>query len=503
MKSIDWKGEMKIGFPKKMLFLAMALVLIIPILIYANDYYEERVKAIEEHDDFPVISELEALLRRYRDAIHTVEALDIIDLAADAPSKIGPETQASMDTLRKFLEAESLFVMDANGTQLAGSGAVSVGQNYRYRPYFQKAINGSTYVYPGIGRNLQTPRMFFSSPHLSNGNNAPIGIVGLSVGVKKMADMLKTTNPDSVLGLITEDGIVFAASSPELLYKMVLPIEQNTVKEIHDSRQFGDIVIEPSGISLDKTRVPMGRTNYSVQREKLQNTNIEFFSLHPVDEKGYLVFMCGVGFVYLLIVFLGFRLAMSLNQINVQQETLRTANALLLESQQALIHQATHDPLTDLLNRRAAMDQLTKELARSKRHVEDLAVGMCDIDHFKRVNDTWGHQIGDEVLCQVSQILVTGVREYDVVARWGGEEFLLIAPIKAGFDSDALFERLCKTVADSKVKTNSGELAVTVSIGVAFATGAGSLKNLLAEADAALYQAKAQGRNRVVYAPKT
>lgn len=476
---------------------------IIPILIYANDFYGERAKAIEERDNFPVKSELEALLRRYQDAIRAVEALDIIDLAVGAPSKISPETQASLDTLRNFLEADSLFVMDVNGTQLAGSGAVSVGQNYRYRPYFQKAIKGSTYVYPGIGRNLQTLRMFFSSPHLYQKNNIPTGIVGLSVGVKKMADMLKPVNPNSVLGLITEDGIVFAASYSELLYKMVLPIAQNKVKEIQDSHQFGDIVIEPAGISLDKSSVLMGRTNYSVQREKLENTNIEFFSLHPVDEKGYLVFMCGVGFVYLLIVFLGFRLAMSLNRIKVQQETLRTANALLLESQHALIHQATHDPLTDLLNRRAAIEQLTKELARSKRHGEGLAIGMCDIDHFKKVNDTWGHQTGDEVLRQVSQILVTGVREYDVVARWGGEEFLLIAPIKDGMDIRNIFERLCKTVAARKMKTSLSELTVTISIGVAYAAKEGNMTNLLAEADAALYQAKAQGRNRVAYVKKS
>lgn len=497
------EGGIKISFPKRiLLFLAVALVGIIPILIYANDFYGERAKAIEERDNFPVKSEIEALLQRYRDAIRAVEALDIIDLAAGAPGKIGSETQASMDTLRNFLEADSLFVMDVNGTQLAGSGAVSVGQNYRYRPYFQQAIKGNTYVYPGIGRNLQTLRMFFSSPYLSHKNNIPTGIVGLSVGVKKMADMLKPANPNSVLGLITEDGIVFATSYPELLYKMVLPIEQNKVKEIQDSHQFGDIVIEPAGISLDKPSVLMGRRNFSVQRKKLEKTNIEFFSLHPVDEKGYLVFMCGVGFVYLLIVFLGFRLAMSLIRIKDQQETLRTANALLLQSQHALIHQATHDPLTDLLNRRAALEQLTRELARSKRHGEGLAVGMCDIDHFKKVNDTWGHQTGDEVLRQISQILVTGVREYDVVARWGGEEFILIAPIKDGKDIGNIFERLCKTVADRKMKTTSGELTVTISIGVAYATGEGDITHLLAEADAALYQAKAQGRNRTVYAIK-
>ena len=498
----DRKGEIRIYFPKRILLvLAIALAGMIPILVYADGYYDERVKDAEDHEIFPVKGELEALLRRYRDAIRAVEALDIIDLAAER--NIGPETQASMDTLRNFLEADSLFVMDVHGTQLAGSGAVSVGRNYRYRPYFQKAIAGNTYVYPGIGRNLQTLRMFFSAPHLSHQNNSPIGIVGLSVSVNKMADALKPANPNSILGLITEDGIVFATSSPALLYKMVLPIEQNRVKEIQDSQQFGNVVIEPAGFSLDKNRVLVGQTNYSVQRAKLQNTNIEFFSLHPVDEKEYLVFLCGVGFVYLLIVYLGFRLSMSLSQIKSQQETLRTANALLLESQHALIHQATHDPLTDLLNRRAGLEHLTKELARSKRHGDGLAIGMCDIDHFKKINDTWGHQTGDEVLCQISQVLVKGVREYDVVVRWGGEEFLLIVPVKAGVDIDALFERLCKEVADKKIKTGTAELEITISIGVAYALGDANMTNLLAEADAALYQAKALGRNRVVHAPKT
>lgn len=487
------------GLQKKIvIFWIAALAGIVPLLFWANDLYGARVKTMEIQENALIVGEVEALLQRYRDAISTVESLDIIDEVS--VRKIDPATQASMNTLRVFLEADSLFVMDENGTQLAGSGAVSVGQNYRYRPYFQQAINGNTYVYPGIGRNLQTPRLFFSSPHLSHKTHAPIGIVGLSVSVKKMADLLKPAQQDNILGLITEDGVVFATSFPGLLYKTLLPIGQARLQEIKDSKQFGNMAVEAAGFSLDTARVAMGRVQYSVHREKLQNTNIEFFSLHPVDERTYLLFMFGVGFIYLLIVSLGFRLAMSLGEIKTQQATLQRSNALLLESQCALLHQATHDSLTDLLNRRAALEQLAKELARSKRYQEGLAIGMCDIDHFKKVNDAWGHQIGDEVLCRISQILVKGVREYDVVARWGGEEFLLIMPIKAGQDSDSLFERLCRQVAESTIKTCSGELTVTISIGVSYATGDKSMATLLAEADVALYQAKAEGRNRVVYA---
>jgi len=124
-------------------------------------------------------------------------------------------------------------------------------------------------------------------------------------------------------------------------------------------------------------------------------------------------------------------LAASLKQIESQKETLQKANALLVESQQALTHQATHDSLTNLLNRRAAFEQLSKELTRSKRHEERLAIGICDIDHFKNVNDTWGHQTGDDVLREFAQVLNTSVREYDVIARIGGEEFLVIAPAES------------------------------------------------------------------------
>lgn len=466
------------------LFLAVAFAGFFLILFWANTYYDARVKAAEEHEIMAVKAELDALLQRYRDAIRTVESLDIIDKVA--ARKISPETQASMDTLRIFLEADSLFVMDANGTQIAGSGAVSVGQNYKYRPYFQKAISGNTYVYPGIGRNLKTPRLFFSSPHFSDTVKTPVGIVGLSVSAKKMADLLKPVKSNMMLGLITEDGVVFAASEPDLLYKTVLPIEAGRLKYIQDSLQFGDLAITPAGISVDTPSVEWNRAKYLVRREKLQNTNIEFFSLHPADERTYFAFMGGVGFVYLLIVFLGFRLATSLKQIKAQQ--------------QKLLHQATHDPLTDLLNRRAALELLEKEVVRCKRHSEGLALGMCDIDHFKRINDTWGHQTGDEVLQKISQLLLASVREYDTVARVGGEEFLLIVPLRTGIDSEAIFERICRRINENPIITGSGELAVTISIGVAFAVEESGAANLLAQADVALYQAKALGRNRVEYA---
>jgi two-component system cell cycle response regulator len=173
--------------------------------------------------------------------------------------------------------------------------------------------------------------------------------------------------------------------------------------------------------------------------------------------------------------------------------------AAVSDSRDALAHQATHDPLTGMLNRRAILERLREEFARVRRHGDFLAVGICDVDHFKRVNDTHGHQTGDEVLCELTRILRKSIREYDSVGRIGGEEFLVIFPMKAGMNCTTIFGRLCAKVAESGFTTRSGVLSVTVSIGVACVAIKSTADELLAAADAALYIAKNEGRNRVAH----
>ncbi len=172
--------------------------------------------------------------------------------------------------------------------------------------------------------------------------------------------------------------------------------------------------------------------------------------------------------------------------------------AALIQSREALAHQATHDPLTGMLNRRAILVHLDQELARATRRGEALAVGMCDIDHFKRINDTYGHQAGDEVLRGLTKILNDNLRKYDSVGRMGGEEFLMIVPLKEETDYMSLFTRVCAQVAASTIMTRAGALSVSVSIGVACAVAGSTVDEILGTADVALYRAKAQGRNCAV-----
>lgn len=173
----------------------------------------------------------------------------------------------------------------------------------------------------------------------------------------------------------------------------------------------------------------------------------------------------------------------------------------LIASREDLAYQATRDPLTGMFNRRAILDHLDKELAHAGRHGELLAVGMCDIDHFKKVNDTYGHQTGDEVLCGLTTLFKESLRQHDTVGRMGGEEFLVVSTMQTGADCRLLFDRVRQLVADSRISTRSGDLAITLSIGVAIAGINATVDNLLEAGDLALYQAKDEGRNRVVLAP--
>ena len=186
-------------------------------------------------------------------------------------------------------------------------------------------------------------------------------------------------------------------------------------------------------------------------------------------------------------------------RIRVGQRMLEM-QANLLEARDALEHQAMHDFLTGVFNRRAIRDRLKQEMARAGREKENLSIGMLDIDHFKNINDTYGHQAGDEALIAFTRRIQDGLREYDCLGRYGGEEFLVIAPRSCGSPGESLYERLRARIAGAAIATNAGSISLTVSIGVAPATGQSNADAVLAAADAALYQAKAEGRNRVVYA---
>jgi diguanylate cyclase (GGDEF)-like protein len=183
-------------------------------------------------------------------------------------------------------------------------------------------------------------------------------------------------------------------------------------------------------------------------------------------------------------------------EITTQYEELAEANARL-----ELI--AITDQLTGAYNRRYIMRKIEQELSISIRHGLPMSITMIDIDHFKDINDTHGHQVGDEVLKEVVQVLSSSIRTSDLLGRYGGEEFIIIAPLTGHQEALILAERLRETVSKWPFETTYGFIKLTISLGVATYDGKAEtkpgtlLEQLLARADAELYKAKAAGRNCV------
>ena len=161
---------------------------------------------------------------------------------------------------------------------------------------------------------------------------------------------------------------------------------------------------------------------------------------------------------------------------------------------------ATIDGLTGLFTRNHFFAEADKQLRIARRYQRPIAAIMVDIDHFKRINDSYGHPIGDEVIRVVAARLQEAARDSDVLGRYGGEEFALVTP-ETGGSAARLAERLREIVSREPVTTEAGPLSVTISVGMAHVDAGGQhLRQILARADAALYEAKQAGRNRVAIA---
>lgn len=176
-------------------------------------------------------------------------------------------------------------------------------------------------------------------------------------------------------------------------------------------------------------------------------------------------------------------------------------NIKLEVANQKLLELSLHDPLTNLSNRRHFEDQIAHELSRIKRFDEKSWLILIDIDHFKEINDRYGHATGDHVIKEVANYIKKNIREVDLACRWGGEEYLLLITRTELDNVAAVAKRLCKELADTPFEIDGQKIAVTVSLGISqlsvHDSDTGGFQSSYKLADQAMYSAKAKGRNQV------
>lgn len=193
-------------------------------------------------------------------------------------------------------------------------------------------------------------------------------------------------------------------------------------------------------------------------------------------------------------------------RVKNQLEFKRMHDALITRNQemeiliQKLAIASATDALTGLLNRRAMTDRIGEEIARFKRYLHPFALAMVDIDYFKRVNDQYGHDCGDQVLIGVANCLRDSVRQIDMISRWGGEEFLLLFSECGPKDALNLAERVRQSIAATEHHCEPHDFHITITLGLVNFSEGMSFEDALQKADKALYQGKLNGRNQVYVA---
>jgi diguanylate cyclase (GGDEF)-like protein len=167
----------------------------------------------------------------------------------------------------------------------------------------------------------------------------------------------------------------------------------------------------------------------------------------------------------------------------------------IIEARRTLEFQATHDLMTGLWNNAEILGTLRREIRRAERLNESLSIALFDVDHFKQVNDSLGHVAGDEVLRQTANRMMAGIREYDSLGRYGGEEFLAVFPGCSANGAEAIADRIRFSVSGEPLRSERGPVVVTLSAGVCQWQAGTDAERLVSYADSALYASKAAGRN--------
>lgn len=425
-----------------------------------------------------------------------------------------------LEDVNRTAGSAAIYIMNADGMTIASSNHRSsdsfVGKNFSFRPYYKDALHGKLGRFYGVGSVTREPGYFLASG-VRQGDQM-LGVVAVKVDLDDI-DQRWDGSADQIA--VTDDnGIIFLSSNPDWKYRTTTPLAPDVLNKLRDTRQYASMLKAPVEFGIDEIEggsriVSMGdgssTARYLALSTGLSGAKWTITIYSPVSGVANIALLysgIGAGGAAFLVL-LGLYVLQVRKRISEKEQARLAAQAshrkleeqhreleILSENLKAI---AITDSLTGCYNRRHFLDISSKMLSAARRHQRCVSVLMIDVDFFKKINDTYGHPAGDEVLKGVAGVCRTVLRESDFMARFGGEEFVVILPDTAEPEAMAVAERLRAAIALMKVPIDGTIIGVTASIGLSeFVHAETTIDKALARADAALYRAKQLGRDRVI-----
>ncbi len=436
---------------------------------------------------------------------------------------------------QKFIDYQELMILDLNGNLLATSAASdtppNLPPNWKEQVLLKEPVMGQVYFDP----QLKTRVMLIADPILA-ANNELLGVLGAKLAAASIDNVLAAYTQTDIdeLVMIDRDGRMMASSRTPAPLPHGKSLEGLPIHSLYQHPSQPLTYSGPNGATVIGTLqiVPALQWGVVAQMDKVK-AFARVDRLQKLTLTIVVALLAGLGLCAYL---LGLTIVRPLRRLSEgaeqvaggnldvdlpvssrsevgfltqvfnhmvarlrrSREELDNVNQELKEKNKALHQLSITDDMTGLYNRKHLMETLSSEVIRSGRHKHPFTLLIIDIDHFKQVNDTYGHQRGDEVLCRLATVFRETIRDCDYVARYGGEEFIvLLTEIEPETSLEAA-ERIRKRTAQETMAGGEESISVTVSIGAAFFPGDGDTPQaLIHEADRALYAAKEAGRNEI------
>lgn len=438
-----------------------------------------------------------------------------LTVALEQPDKPAALQLASsyMDQVSDKFGVNLLMLVNTDGRVLVsrvppGSASLT-GQEFSDREYFKSAMAGKSGRQFAVGRSTNIPGLFFSHPVRTQTGQ----LLGAAVIKMDLADIARRIELEGVI-VVDAQGVVILARQADLVFRSIegAPI-LNSSDEFRLSRYkrtHFPVLKFQTGNLPDHPEVQLfGEPPRAILHRQFDMPE-HGISVHLVEDLTYLSGLRARHQHVLWITWLGalaFLWAVSATIVFLMRGhcfrlNIEAVNVELHKLNEQLKHQAEVDFLTGCMNRRRFDEELDHEIRRSLRQKYPLTLAMFDLDHFKIINDSHGHQTGDAALQHFARVVRDQIRQTDRFARLGGEEFALLMPDAGSAAALPMVERLRQRIAQTPLPLPNGELLpMSVSIGMASLCKVDDNDSLYQRADNAMYEAKAGGRNRTVCAP--